>query len=230
MRKRIGLIAVACILGLYPLMAGDISTFVNLGFSTDSRYFMFGQYGVDEESAKPYADIFLVDVIANKFVDDGVRSEIFDSPVSPGYDALGAIFTLLYDSRFLKETYQIDHLSTGRLVYLYVNGKEPKSRLEFRDFKKGYAYVVSLVQKQFGTDAEESSSFHINLSVTDTTGSTKVYTVGLPNYRRIGVLNYRIKQVIFSSDERSLVFVIEKEQQTDQGINVRYMVETIMIR
>lgn len=230
MRKRIGLFAVACILGLYPLLAGDISTFVNLGFSTESRYFMFGQYGVDEESAKPYADIFLVDVNENKFVNDGVRSGTFDSPVSPGYDALGAIFTLLYDSRFLKETYDINHLSTGRLVYLLINGKEPKSRLEFRDFKKGYAYVVSLVQKQFDTETAVSSSFHINLSVTDTAGSTKVYTVGLPNFRRKGVLNYRIKQVIFSSDERSLVFVIEKEEQTEQGINVRYMVETITIR
>jgi predicted secreted protein len=61
-------------------------------------------------------------------------------------------------------------------------------------------------------------------------GTYKDYTVGRPNYKRKGVLSYRISQVILSPDEESLVFVVEKEEQDHDGVNIRYMVETVKIR
>ena len=53
------------------------------------------------------------------------------------------------------------------------------------------------------------------------------HTVGLPDYWRTGVRRYRIKQVLLAPDDRSVVMVIEREEQDSTGINIRYMVETV---
>ncbi len=49
----------------------------------------------------------------------------------------------------------------------------------------------------------------------------------MPNYWRKGVINYRIKQILLGPNERSLIFVIEKEEQDGKAENIRYMVETL---
>ena len=122
----------------------------------------------------------------------------------------------------------INHISTGRVVYLLVNGAKPKERLEFRDFYKSDSYTVTLVQESFGSDDNVSSSFHINLAVTDKLDRTRTYTIGLPDYKRKDVLGYRIKQVVFPPSEEGLVFVIEKEINGSNGKSIRYMVETLV--
>ena len=66
--------------------------------------------------------------------------------------------------------------------------------------------------------------------MSDADGSSREYTVGLPDYYRAGVKRYRIKQVFYSPDEESLVFVLEKEELDGDGSDIRYMVETIKIR
>ena len=75
------------------LSAGDHAAFVNLGFSNNSRYFMFGFYGVNEESS-PYSEIYLVNVHANDFVPEGVKRGIYRVPIEPGQEGAGAFFTL----------------------------------------------------------------------------------------------------------------------------------------
>ncbi|MCK4542787.1 MAG: DUF2259 domain-containing protein [Spirochaetales bacterium] len=223
--KRISLLILLILLGVSFSWGGDVATYQNLGFSENSQYFMFAQYGIDEENRKPFADTYIVDVYSNDFIRDGVKHGSYDIDLQPGQTGLGALFTLLRENGFI-DRYKINHTQIGRVVYLLVNGAEPKNRLEFRDFFKGDSYIVTLVQQQFN----DSASFHINLSVTDTAGNTRAYTVGLPNYRRKDVRQYRIKQVVFSPDERSLIFVVEKEIATDEGISIRYMVETVKIR
>ena len=54
-------------------------------------------------------------------------------------------------------------------------------------------------------------------------------SVGLPDYRREGVKSYRIKQIIAGPDEESLVFVVQKIQEDTEGVDIRYMVETVYI-
>ena len=55
-------------------VAGDVATFQDLGFSSDARVYVFAQYGVDERSSFPYAELFAVDVATNRFVPD--RSDV----------------------------------------------------------------------------------------------------------------------------------------------------------
>ncbi len=212
------------------LYAGDIATYVNLGFSEDSRYFMFGQYGIEETKNHPYAELYLVDLKANDFVPKGVKKAQYPVEVLPGQDGSGALLMALKDSIGLVDSYKINHIKTGRVVYLLINGEEPKSNLEFRDFLSGSTYTVNLVQRTFGKEPDIESSFHINLTVTDAKGSTKAYTIGLPDFKRKGVRTYRIKQVVFSPDERNLVFIVEREEIAGKSLNIRYMVETVNLR
>ena len=226
MQKRVILIGVLILSVIVPLAAGDVATFVNLGFSEDSSVFMFGQYGVIDGEERPYAEIYTVNVHKNAFVPDGVTKKVYTDEVQPGQDGSGALFNLFHQVEPQVSKYSVDHLKTGRLVYVHVDGDKPKNRIEFRDFYRGDSYVLTLVQQNYGSKKDVSASFHINLSVTSKSGSTRTYTLGLPDYRRDGVISYRIQEVFFSPAESGLVVVMEKELWSEQGKNIRYMVET----
>ena len=224
--------AIALFLCLCPLIfGGDIATFVNLGFSQDSRYFMFGQYGVREEGSVPYADVFLVDVQANNFVPAGVRNAIYREYGGTRSDGKGALFTLVEEVQHLVQKSEINHLLVGRLLYILINNEEAKQKISFRDFETGRRYDISLVQSAQGSGKAAQSAFHLEVQVGDESGNLQKHTVGLPSYMRSGVKGYRIKQVILAPDARSIVFVIEKDEisstGSEVGIDVRYMVETV---
>jgi predicted secreted protein len=226
MQKRLILIGVLILIALLPVAAGDVATFVNLGFSEDSSVFMFGQYGVIDGEERPYAEIYTVNVHKNAFVKDGVSKKVYDDEAQPGQDGSGGLFNLLHSVAPQVRNYSVDHLKTGRLVYVHVDGNKPKQRIEFRDFYRGNSYVLTLVQQKFGSGKDVSASFHINLAVTSKGGATRTYTLGIPDFRRKGVLSYRIQEVVFSPAESGLVVVVEKELWDEQGKDIRYMVET----
>ncbi len=211
------------------LLAGDIARFVNLGFSDDNRFFMFAQYGVQETTSFPYADVFVVDVPVNKFVPQGVKHGVFSEPSEPGYNGEGALFNLLEDNLPLKKRYRIRHLNTGRLLYLLIDGNEPKSKLDFRDFVSGKQYRVRLIQSPRGSGKNIRASFSIELNIIARDGTMRDYTIGLPNYERKGVKSYKIKQILLAPDGRSMIFVVEKEETDGTGSNFRYMIETVRI-
>ena len=214
---------------IFTAAAGDLASFVNLGFSEDSQYFVFGQYGILQKSSKPYANLYIVNAHENVFVENGVTEKVYDVAIQPGQNGFGAMLSLISENNQDLISRNINFLNTGRLVYLLVNGSEPKSHLEFRDFIRGNSYKVDLVQQTFGEGDSVKASFHINLAVVDSAGNTSTYTIGLPNYKREGVERYRIKQVFFSPDESSLIFVVEKEENGPGGVNIRFMVETVRL-
>jgi predicted secreted protein len=209
------------------VLAGDSATFQNLGFSEDSRYFMFAQYGASEEDGLPYAEAYTVDVRDNRFVPGGSQKASYTTAIEPGNDGQGALFNLLEQALPLKKRYGIDHTRSGRLVYILLNGAEPQSDVEFRDFATGRKYHITLNQAGAGSGAEIRASFHLVVTVTEASGTVMSHTVGLPDYWRTGVKRYRLKQVLLAPDNRSLVFVIEREEQGGTGANIRYMVETM---
>ena len=188
---------------------------------------MFAQYGAVEKTALPYAELFVVDVAANRFVSGGVKKATYNHPIQPGLDGQGALFNLLTDSVDLKKRRGINHVLTGRLVYILLDGAEPKSQLEFRDFQDKKKYRITLVQSSRGNGTEVSSSFHLVVTVEETDGRFNSHTVGLPDYWRKGVRSYKIKQVLLAPDERSVIIVVQREEQDSGGVNIRYMVETL---
>ena len=211
----------------FPLSAGDIANFVNLGFSEESSYFMFGVHGVDTDSGKPYAEIYTVDVKANKFINGGVKKDSYAATLQPGQDASGAFYNLLEQTGPVSKKYGINHLKPGRLLYLLVNGAAIKESLEFRDFNNGTVYKVKLSQNRKDQNGQIKSAFHIELAATLKDGRTKTFTIGTPELYREKVFEYRIRQIVLSPDEKNLVFLIEKDVDTPKGKSVRYMVETV---
>lgn len=211
-------------------LASDVAQFTNLGFSPDSRVFMFAQYGITSDSSHPYADIFTVDVPANAFIAAGLESEEYAMAISAGQDGRGALFSLLPELRPVIERYGISHLRQGRLVYLYVNGEEEPREIAFRDFDSGDRYTISMTQSARGSGMSGSAAFHLDVVAQYADGTLVEERVGRPGFFRDGVNRYRIAQVIASPDGRSLVAVVERITDTGSGQRIRYMVETVRLR
>ena len=214
--------------GTSAATAGDIATFVNLGFSGDAGYFMFAQYGVDADSSQPYADLWVVDVDDNDFAAGGVARFSGTKPVDPGVTGEGALFRLLFDRAESTKRYAIDHLESGRLVYILLDGDQPLEEIAFRDFVAGRSYRVALEQSVTGEGREALSSFHLSLSI-ENGANVRNRVVGHPEIRRRGVLSYTIRQILVAPVGDALVFVIERHEANGAGVDVSYMVETVAL-
>jgi len=209
--------------------SGDVAQFDNLGFSSDGRYFMFGQHGILEKNSYPYAEISIVDVPANACVPQGTKKVSYAKGVEPGSTGLGALLNALDDMAGQRRQYRIDHLLTGRLLYLLVDGVNPAETLEFRDFQAGTRYAVTLAQTAGTRDGAPAAAFSLKVVVTGRDGKAKDLTVGNPGLQRAGVKTYRVKQVVLGPDGAALVFVIQKEELDCQSVDIRYMVETVRL-
>jgi len=215
------------------VMAGELATLENLGFSADARYFMFGQHMLQNDTGQAYAEIGVVEILKNDFVPGGWKKGSWK--VTPNQNSRGALYELLGDSRGLKERYGIYHLRQGRLLYTRNDGDETirgeedemagAPALRFRDFERGLEFVVTLHMRKGETPT--ATSFHIELTTTDSNGALADYTVGRKGYTRPGVISYRIDRIWCSSDGRSLVFAVAKE---DENSSISYMVETLLLK
>lgn len=228
--KRSFSIVLLMIVSLSATYAGDVAHFINLGFSPDSRVFMFAQHGITQEKSNPFAEIYTVDVPENRFISAGVASREYDTAISPGQDGSGALFSLLPEVRPAIDEQEIDHLSQGRLIYLLVNGEEPRPQIQFRDFETEDSFTISMTQNARGSGPEGSAAFHLDVSAQLADGTEIARRVGRPTYYRDGVNRYQIRQVVASPDENSLVIVVERITDSANGRHIRYMVETLTLR
>ncbi|MCL2880705.1 MAG: DUF2259 domain-containing protein, partial [Treponema sp.] len=144
--------AVGMLLSASAVWAGDAASFVDLGFSPDNTVYMFGQYGVQSGTLKPWADIFTVDIARNNFVNGGKISYIHDSSVVAGNDGAGALYRLITQNSAFANQYRISYLNVGQPLYIAVNGAgNPGESIEFRDFTSGNSYKANLVNYTEGT-------------------------------------------------------------------------------
>jgi len=56
-----------------PALAGDRAQFDPIGFSTDGRYFAFEEFGIQDGSGFPFANIYVLDLPADKWAGTPVR-------------------------------------------------------------------------------------------------------------------------------------------------------------
>lgn len=214
------------------LWAGDTATFVDLGFSPDGKTYVFGQYGIQARTLRPWADIYLVDVPKNDFVSGGRISYTHDAPAMAGQDGSGALYRLISRNAALTERYSINFLLQGQVLYIAVDGKESSDKgesIEFRDFEQGASYKASMISATEGSGASLVSSFCISLERTGRDGSTKSYTVGNPMIKRPLIASYYIRKVMVPPEGGSVIFVIETRKQGDSGRDIRYMVEALKL-
>jgi predicted secreted protein len=230
-RKSSYLIIATLILCTSYLRAGDIASFVDLGFSPDGRTYMFAQYGVQSGTLKPWADLFVVDVTRNDFVSGGKISYTHNVPVVGGQNGSGALYRLIAQNAALAQQYGISFLLQGYPLYISLENDPdtPTGTIEFRDFEQNLSYRAVLVPYTEGTGAAARSSFYINLERTARDGSKKTYVAGNPQIKRALISSYGIKKIITAPRDRFMVFVIEMKQQNGESFNIRYMIETLQL-
>ncbi len=191
---------------------------------------MFGQYGIAEKGSTPWAESYIVDVSTNTYAPKGTKQFSGSQQVDPGATGIGALLNVVADLQAQKKQYRIDHLLTGRLVYVLVDGGQAVDTLEFRDFQSGRSYKVALTQSASTKGNTVSSSFSIAITITEKDGKSKFLIAGSPGFKRAGVKAYHIKQIVLAPDGSSLVLVVQREQQDSHGNNIRYMVEVARVK
>ena len=233
LKKTFFVIAGTLILSAASLWAGDLASFVDLGFSPDGRVYMFAQYGVQAGALKPWADLFVVDVTRNSFVSGGKVSYTHDSPIVAGQDGSGALYRLIARNAALADRYGISFPNQGQPLYVALSGESSTSgeTIEFRDFDSRRSYQARLVSSVEGSGRNMRSSFYINLESASDSGQRKTYALGDPDMKRPLIVSYHIKKVIIDPHGDSIVFVIEMKRQVEGGggYDIRYMVETLRL-
>ncbi len=211
------------------MFAGDVSNFMNLGFSADGKYFLFGEYGIVADYQKAYSNMWLVDVKNNSFVSGGVFSGEYKTVIEPGESSIGGLLKLLREGEKKISKYKIDHLEQGRPLYVRINDNDNVDLLNFRDFITGLTYEFKMVKSSRKDGNTNYSSFGISLKTTDKNGKVKSYKLGNPKYERKDVVDYKIERILHSSTSSNVVVVISKYISDGENINIRYMVETISL-
>jgi predicted secreted protein len=211
------------------LWAGDSAVFVDLGFSQDGKTYMFGQYGVLSQSLKPWADLFVVDMITNNFVPNGRLSNTQNNPIKAGQDGSGILYQMLTNNSNLTNRYRIDFQNQGQPLYIArnENPSENGETIDFRDFINGKSYRAQLIPTITGSGINAKSSFYINLDTRSPNGQTSRYKVGTPEKVRQRITSYNFKKVLIDSTGNSVIFVIEMKQAAEGGHDIRYMVEAV---
>jgi predicted secreted protein len=232
-RKPFFFIPALLVLGSLYLWAGDAASFVDLGFSPDGKIYMFAQYGVQDETLRPWADLFVVDVIQNNFVAGGRLSYTHDKAVVAGQDGSGALYRII-SRNTLADRYGVNYLLQGQPLFISLEngdtGTDGKGEtIEFRDFEQGASYRAALVPFVEGSGNDLKSSFYINVDRTSRDGTKKSYVVGTPQLKRPHIVSYRIRKVIIAPQDGSVVFVIETKKQGERGYDLRYMVEALRL-
>jgi predicted secreted protein len=231
LNRKILIVAVFVLVGAF-LWAGDTATFVDLGFSPDGKIFMFGQYGVQSKTLKPWADLYVVDVPLNNFVSGGRISYVHPNSVVAGQDGSGALYRLTAKNAALAERYKVDYLFQGKPLYITLednDGEEHRSTIDFRDFESEVDYKASLVPFVEGSGEDLKSSFYIDLESSSKNGAKRTYTVGTPQLKRPLIESYTISKVMIAPKDGSLIFVIKMKKQTNEGYDIRYMVEAVRL-
>jgi len=229
LKKKALIISIIFLTCVSTLWAGDSAVFVDLGFSPDGKTFMFGQYGVQLPSLKPWAELFVVDMNTNNFVPNGKASYIQNSSIKAGQDGSGILYQLLGNNTNLSSRYNINFQNQGQPLYISRNENPPErgETIDFRDFISGKSYRAQLIPTINGTGMNIRSSFYINLDVTSSNGQTRNYTVGTPSITRQGIASYNIKKVLIDSTGNSVIFVIEMKRSAENSFDIRYMVEAV---
>jgi predicted secreted protein len=207
--------------------AGDVASFIDMGFSPDGKIYMFGQYGVFSPALKPWAELYVVDVPANNFVPNGRVSFTQDGPIKAGQDGSGVFYNLVANNSALTGRYNVNFQNQGLPLYISRNEKPPSNGeiIDFRDFLAGKAYKAELIPYREGSGQNVRSWFYINLESKAQNGQIKSYTIGNPQIKRQKIETYNINRVLIDSHGESIIFIIEMKRVSESGYDIRYMVE-----
>lgn len=231
--KKFLICAASALLSCAAIFAGDAAFFDDIGFSADGRFYIFGQYGKTDRTYEPWAEIYTVDVKANEFV----KGEVFKSKkgdVAPEASGRDAYDKLRSNSEWKISKYNAKPSGVAKLLYLRdLESKSPSEEIVFKDFEgsengNSVLYHIRLVPTYEGSGKNVRSKFYINVERRNENGDLISSTfTGTPDFKRKGITAYTIEKIFTDNSGKSLVFVIQKKLEDDNGTSIRYMVETL---
>jgi predicted secreted protein len=224
-----GLVLAVSLLFAGTLRAGDVASFVDLGFSQDGKIYMFAEYGVDERSLRPWSELYIIDVERNDFVPDGRFSYKHDEPAALGQDGSAALLRIISYNNKTIQKYRSNFMRQGIPLFISLEDvRNPGGQaIDFRDFERGARYGAEL--KSVIHDGAVRSSFYIIFNSRDRYNLEKKYRVGNPDVKRSGVTSYSIKKAIVNPERTSMILVIEMTLLNGDGADIRYMVEALRL-
>ena len=213
--------------------AGDAAAFKDIGFSSDGKIYVFGQYGKTDVAFEPYAEIYTIDVEKNEYVPGGVYKTFEKNSLRSG----SQVYEDLLAKRFLDlKKYNCKASLPDDVLYVLESEKKAGvDEIEFKNYgdsesSSRLTYKVRLVPTFNGRGKDCRSSFYIDLNVCDENGSSsRSYKVGSPDIKRKGVCGYKIVRIFRDAARSSLIFVVEKTVEDSTGSSIRYMVETVKV-
>lgn len=230
MRRGLYLSGIFAILSAATLPAGDVASFVDLGFSEDGDTYIFAQYGIEEKTLFPWSNLFIVDVPQNDFVPGGRFTYTHNEPIGPVQDGAGALMHLISNNAVMTRRYRLDFLIKGIPVFLSLqNGQNPEGEtVEFRDFRHELNYNAQLLPTYDNSSGIIRSSFYIDVKQTDKNGMERRFRVGTPEIKRANITSYTIRRVLINPQNTCMIFVIEMTRTGADGApDIRYMVEAL---
>ncbi len=221
--------------------AGDAAAFSDIGFSADGKTYIFGEYGKTDRSFQAYAEIYVVDVAKNDFVSGGVF-KTNPSSSTTGISGRKAYDALLSRSGSSIRNYRCTPAAPENMLYIRnaSGGKIVKpeagsstDRIVFQDFERStddtdIFFRIQMKQTVKGKGTNVSSSYYIDMRMEDQDGKLLgSWKVGNPQYERKGVSSYEIEKIFTDPSGQSIVFLIQKTVEDENGTSIRYMVETV---
>ncbi|MBP5402424.1 MAG: DUF2259 domain-containing protein [Treponema sp.] len=220
--KKIMILALSCFLMSSGLFAGDVAVFKDIGFSKDGKVYFFGEYGKTDKKFIPYGEIYGVDVAKNEYI----PGKVFKSQDKSNTKASKDVFEELYAKHYSEiQKYECYQAHAVDLLYVMEDeGKGAEEEIVFKSFEESeYTYHIKLIPTFYGN----KSSFYISVSVYDKDNNLAMtYKAGTPSVKRPNVTQYKIVKIFTNETKDGVVFVIEKKIEDENGVSIRYMVET----
>lgn len=234
--KRIVLAGLIFLCSVFMLSAGDVASFVDLGFSEDGKSYVFGQYGRTDKKFQGWAEIFQVDIAKNDYVDKGIF-RIKPTAVTAEKKGREVYESLEAKSYYYLKNLKCEKANPDHVLYICDDvNKKGTDKIVFKDFRSAdiesqNSYSIQLVPTITGKGKNVKSSFYIMVDKLDSDGNVISSTkVGTPSIVRKGISNYKIERIMCDKSEKNFIFVVEKILEDDAGISIRYMVEAAEIK
>ncbi|MCQ2572567.1 MAG: DUF2259 domain-containing protein [Treponema sp.] len=234
MKKIISSIISICVFSAF-MFAGDVASFVEEGWSSDGKTFVFGQYGKTDKDFQGWAELIEVNIEKNDYEDNGYFS-IKPSSVTKGKNGGDVYESLKAKSFYSTKPLNLKKTEPDQILYLCEDVyKKGSDEIIFKDFlgsdvDNPLSFSVTMNPSITGSGANAKSSFYILIEKKDKNGNVIAsQKVGNPEIRRKGVTNYKIEKILSDKTGKKIIFVVEKTMEDKTGINVRYMVEACIL-
>jgi predicted secreted protein len=238
---RMLLILLLVLLALPRGQAAEVASFRQLGFSPGGDFFAFMEYGVQDGSGFPYANVFIIDLERDAFAMPPVRVLIREGTG----DARAAVHQALRKAKAALARFHVDPLRTGRELFHAppTEGTEPAMLAQFVlwPFQLGMAEeTFTLRLSAFplpGGDCpavatDGTKGFALDVTDPKTGESLSLYAdERLPGSRRC-VSRYAIDRVIHYRPARGqarTVVIVRYGYYAFEGLDERYLAVPVQL-